>query len=79
LRLAVAIEEGLFFIVMNEIKIIDIKIDDLNIDLSDKVYYYAKIEKNKKYFICQMVTDGIINPHLNIKEWSDYVKNYNHE
>jgi hypothetical protein len=60
---------------MSEIKILEIKINDLNIDLSDKIYYYAKIEKDKKHFICQMVTDGVINPHLNIQQWSEYVKN----
>jgi hypothetical protein len=56
-------------------EILEIKINKLNIDLSDKVYYWAKILKNNKTYICQMVTDGIINPHLDLNQWSDYIKN----
>ena len=55
-------------------KILEIKIDNLNIDLSDKVYYYAKVLKNKQRYICQMVSDGIKNPHLNLEEWTKRVK-----
>jgi hypothetical protein len=56
------------------IKILEIKIDNLNIDLSDKVYYYAKILKDNKKFICQMVTDGITNKHMDLKEWTNYIE-----
>ncbi len=55
-------------------EILEIKIDNLNIDLSGKVYYYAKILKDKKKFICQMVTDGITDSHLDLKEWTERVK-----
>lgn len=55
-------------------EILEIKIHDLNIDLSGKVYYWAKVSKDKQVFICQMVTDGIINHHLNLKEWKDYIE-----
>jgi hypothetical protein len=53
LRLAVAIEEGLFFIIMNEIKIIDIKIKNATILLSnlkeeEVTSYKINYLKNKK-------------------------------
>jgi len=75
LYLAVSIERDLFFKRIMGIEILEIKIDNLNIDLSDKVYYYAKVKKNKQNFILQMVTDGIINHHLDLKQWKDYVIN----
>lgn len=56
-------------------KILEIEIKNMKeIDLSNKVYYYAKILKNNKHFICQMVTDGIFYPHMNLKEFTEYLK-----
>jgi hypothetical protein len=57
------------------IKILDIKIEKLNIDLSDKLYYTAVILKNKKKFRCQMITDGVLNKHMDLKEWVNCIKN----
>ena len=59
-------------------KILEIEIKSMKeIDLSDKIYYYAKILKDNKKFICQMVTDGIINPHMDLKQWTEYIKKQN--
>jgi len=55
-------------------KILNIKIDNLNIDLSGKVYYYAEILKDNQKFICQMISDGIKNPHLNLEQWTERIK-----
>lgn len=55
-------------------EILDIKIERPNIDLSDKVYYSAVILKNKKKFRCQMITDGIFNEHMDLKQWVDKIE-----
>jgi hypothetical protein len=57
-------------------EILDLKITSMkDIDLSDRIYYYAKIKKDNKKFICQMATDGIIYPHMTSKQFIEYIKN----